>query len=198
MLALFINIGHDSITPSVANCLLTLPCWKTVVIDSGEEQEKSIFEIGKHCEEILGKQERSMVQPNEPKFKIFPRKVSPGQSKIMVILDDTVDHIEKEQFQMKVTQDDFHFTIEEAKWIKDDLVQLEIPASMCQSTMIATLNLSINDSHFGSRQIKIENSATQLENAWQQCTDPVTTFSDAFDVRFVNYQEIDEMRFSSI
>jgi len=191
MLALFINIGHESITPSVANCLLTLPCWKSVVIDSGE-QEKSIFEIGKHCEDILRKQERSMVLPNEPKFKIFPRKVSPGQSKIMVILDETVDHIEKEQFQMKVTQDDFHFTIEEAKWIKDDLVQLEIPASMCQSTMIATLNLSINENHFGSRQIKIENSSTQLENAWQQCTDPVTAFSDAFDVRFVNYQDIDE------
>ena len=82
VLGVFVDLRHDDITPAVANCLETLPCWKTVVID--ETGENSDFMIGKHCQEILSRQQNLSVSPQEPKFKLFPRKLSPGQSKLLI------------------------------------------------------------------------------------------------------------------
>ena len=190
VIGLFVDARPDDITPAIANCLQTLPCWKTIVIeDSGD---KSDFMIGQYCQEILQKQESLSQCPSEPKFKLFPRKLSPSQSKLLLMLDNKADTLDREQFQLKVIQDDFHYTIEDVKWIKDDLVQVEFPSVMFQSTMIANLILSVNETNYGSRQVKLENAATMLEKAWQHCVDPVTVLSEAFDVRFVNHQDIDE------
>lgn len=189
-MGLFVTAKPDDITPAVANCLQTLPCWKTIVIE--DAGDKSDFMIGQHCQEILERQESLSKCPPEPKFKLFPRKLSPGQSKLLLILDHKVDTLDREQFQLLVIQDDLHYTIEDVKWIKDDLVQVEFPSVMFQSTMIAKLILRINETNYGSRQIKLENAATMLEKAWQHCVDPVTVLSEAFDVRFVNHQDIDE------
>ena len=191
VLGLFVEARPDDISPAVANCLQTLPCWKTVVIEK-TSGDTSDFMIGQYCQDILQKQESLSQCPSDPKFKLFPRKLSPSQSKLLLMLDQKVDTLDREQFQLKVIQDDFHFTIEDVKWIKDDLVQVEFPSVMFQSTMIATLILSINETNYGSRQIKLENAATMLEKAWQHCVDPVTVLSEAFDVRFVNHQDIDE------
>jgi hypothetical protein len=116
----------------------------------------------------------------------------------MIMMDSPIDQLDREQFELKVCQEDFHYTIEEAKWIKDDIVQIELPAFMFQSTMIASLELRLNDANYGSRQIKLENVATVLENVWQQCSDPVSILSEAFDVRFVNIQDIDEFLSASL
>ena len=190
VLGLFVEARPDDITPAIANCLQTLPCWKTVVIeDSGDTTD---FMIGQYCQEILQKQKALSQCPSEPKFKLFPRKLSPSQSKLLLMLDQKADTLDREQFQLKIIQDDFHYTIEDVKWIKDDLVQVEFPSVMFQSTMIASLVLNINETNYGIRQVKLENAATMLEKAWQHCVDPVTVLSEAFDVRFVNHQDIDE------
>jgi len=84
------------------------------------------------------------------------------------------------------------YSVEEPKWIKDDLVQIEVPSTYFQDTLIATLTLMLNSKNFGSRQLKLENAATILESAWQVATNPITILSDAFDISFINNQDIDE------
>ena len=196
VVGVLLDIIPLEIKADVQHCLQTFPCWRTV--DIQESGERSDFLIGQSAEEILSKQDRLSVCPSEPKYKVFPRKLSPSQPKLMIILENKVDVIDQENISIKVTQEDFHFTIDEAKWIRDDIVQIEIPPVMFQSTMIASIILTINQTNFGSRQLKLENAATVLENAWQHCIDPITMLSDAFGLRFVNSTDIDEFLSANI
>ena len=187
------------ITPTAANCLQTLPCWRTVVLNQSEENtDNTDFLIGNNCKEILQRQDLLNAPIAEARFKLFPKKFSANQNKMMIMMDSCIDQLDREHLEVKVCQEDYHYTIEEAKWIKEDIVQVELPAVVFQSTMIARLELRLNDTNYGSRQIKLENPATVLDNAWQQCTDPVTILSEAFDVRFVNIQDIDEFLSASL
>lgn len=186
------------ITPTAANCLQTLPCWRTVDLD--QSGDNSDFLIANNCREILSKQEvlNAPLPEAMSRFKLFPKKVSAGHNKLMIMMDSNIDQLDREHLECKVCLDDYHYTIEDAKWIKDDIVQVELPSVMFQSTMIARLELRLNETNYGGRQIKLENAAAILENAWQLCSDPVTSLSEAFDVRFVNIQDIDEFLSASL
>ena len=116
----------------------------------------------------------------------------------MIMMDTNIDQLDREHLECKLCLEDYHYTIEDAKWIKDEILQVELPSVMFQSTMIARLELRLNDTNYGCRQIKLENAAAILENAWQLCSDPVTSLSEAFDVRFVNIQDIDEFLSASL
>jgi len=197
VVGLMLGVSHSDITPAITTSLQHFPGWRVVEIKEGGG-ENSDFTIGQYCQEILATHDENTTLPEEPKFKVFPRKISPGQTKVQVIMDGSIDQMDREQFELFITLDDRKYSIEEAKWIKDDLVQVEVPASLFQSTLIATLVLKLNGKNYGSRQLKLENAATILESAWQVCTDPVTILSDAFDVRFVNSQDIDEFLSASL
>ena len=194
----FEGMTPADITPTAANCLQTLPCWKTVDLD--QSGDNSDFLIANNCMEILSKQEvlNTPIPEAMSRFKLFPKKVSAGHNKLLIIMDTNIDQLDREHLECKVCLEDYHYTIEDAKWIKDDIVQVELPSVMFQSTMIARLELRLNDTNYGSRQIKLENAAAILENAWQQCSDPVTSLSEAFDVRFVNIQDVDEFLSASL
>jgi len=194
VVGLMLGVSHSDLTPSITLTLQHFPNWRLVDIKGGEED--SDFLIGQHCKEILASQEESNKQPEEPKFKVFPRKLSPGQTKVQIIMDGFID--DREKLEVFISLDERKYTIDEAKWLKDDLVQVEIPGSLFQSTLIAELELKLNGVSYGSKQLKLENAATILESAWQVCTDPVTILSDAFDVRFVNSQDIDEFLSASL
>jgi len=189
VVGLRLGVSPTDITPATTTSLQHFPSWR--VVEIGGEKD-SDFAIGQFCQEILWTQQKNMEQPEEPKFKLFPRKVSPGQNKVQIIMDGVIDQTDREEFELLISLDDKDYAIEEAKWVKDDLIQVEIPSSLFQSTLIAVVVLKLNGRSYGSRQLKLENAATILESAWQVCTDPVTILSDAFDVRFVNSQDIDE------
>jgi len=195
VVGLRLGVSPTDITPATTTSLQHFPSWRVVEI-SGEQD--SDFTIGQFCQEILSAHEENMEPPQEPNFKLFPRKVSPGQTKIQIIMDGFIDQADREEFELLISVDDKKYAIEEAKWVKDDLVQVEIPPSLFQSTLIAVVVLKLNGRSYGSRQLKLENAATILESAWQVCTDPVTILSDAFDVRFVNSQDIDEFLSASL
>ena len=197
IVGLLLGMSHADITPATTTSLQHFPSWRVVEIKEGGGED-SDFLIGQYCQEISSTHEENATLPEEPKFKVFPRKISPGQTKVQVIMDSFIDQADREQFELFISLDDRIYSIEEAKWIKDDLVQVEVPASLFQSTLIATLVLKLNGKNYGSRQLKLENAATILEGAWQVCTDPVTILSDAFDVRFVNSQDIDEFLSASL
>ena len=182
------------ITPAAANCLQNLPDWRQVILD----QDDSDFQIGENCRNILSRRDHLNTPPAEAKFKLFPKKLSTSHNKLMIMMDTCIDQHDREHLELRVCQEEYHFTIEEAKWIKDDIVQVELPSIVFQSTMIVSLELRLNDKHFGSRQVKLENAATVLDNAWQQCIDPITVLSEAFDKRFVNMQDIDEFLCSNL
>jgi len=195
VLGLRLGVSPTDITPATTTSLQHFPSWR--VVEIGGEQD-SDFTIGQFCQEILSTQQENMELPEEPKFKLFPRKVSPGQTKVQIIMDGVIDQADREEFELLISLDDKKYAIEDAKWVKDDLVQVEIPPSLFQSTLIAVVVLKLNGRSYGSRQLKLENAATILESAWQVCTDPVTILSDAFDVRFVNSQDIDEFLSASL
>ena len=169
-------------------------------MDLDQSGDNSDFLIANNCREILSKQEALNTPLPEAmaRFKLFPKKVSAGHNKLMIMMDTNIDQLDREHLECKLCLEDYHYTIEEAKWIKDDILQVELPSVMFQSTMIARLELRLNDTNYGCRQIKLENAAAILENAWQQCSDPVTSLSEAFDVRFVNIQDIDEFLSASL
>jgi len=195
VVGLRLGVSPTDITPATTTSLQHFPKWRVVEIGGDEDSD---FTIGQYCQEILAKHQQNTSQPEEPKFKVFPRKVSPGQSKVQLVMDDMIDKSEREQFELLISLDDKKYSVEDAKWVKDDLAQVEIPSSLFQSTLIAVVVLRLNGRSFGSRQLKIENAATVLESAWQVCTDPVTILSDAFDVRFISNQDIDEFLSASL
>ena len=86
VLGLLLGVDHADITPVVASCLLTLPCWNVIALEENTE-EQTEFQIGKTLTEFSEKIAASSVAPREAKFKIFPKKLSQSQAKIMLILD---------------------------------------------------------------------------------------------------------------
>jgi len=190
VLGLLLGVDHADITPVVASCLLTLPCWNVIALEENTE-EQTEFQIGKTLTEFSEKIAASSVAPREAKFKIFPKKLSQSQAKIMLILDSSYNQLEREQFELLVQLDEKHFSIEETRWVKDDLVQVELPGLLFRTTAIASLELRLGGLLLGCRQCKLESAATQLETAWQTCADPVTVLSDTLDTRLHNIQDID-------
>ena len=113
------------ITPTAANCLQTLPCWKTVDLD--QSGDNSDFLIANNCREILSKQEvlNTPIPEAMSRFKLFPKKVSAGHNKLMIMMDTNIDQLDREHLECKLCLEDYHYTIEDAKWIKDDILQVE-------------------------------------------------------------------------
>ena len=197
VLGLYINITASDITPALANLLQTLPCWRSVDINNSSD-DKADYLIDKYSEEILNNQEKLSTRPPEDKFQVFPKKLSLTQPKIMIILDESVDPIDREQFLVVITQADTSFSIEDAKWIKDDIVQVEIPKLLFQSTRLVSLSLIIGDTNYGVRKLKLENTAAVMEQCWSSSQDPVSMFSEALSTRFLSISDVDEYLSASV
>ena len=197
VLGLYINITASDITPALANLLQTLPCWRSVDINNSSD-DKADYLIDKYSEEILNNQEKLSTRPPEDKFQVFPKKLSLTQPKIMIILDESVDPIDREQFLVVITQADTSFSIEDAKWIKDDIVQVEMPKLLFQSTRLVSLSLIIGDTNYGVRKLKLENTAAVMEQCWSSSQDPVSMFSEALNTRFLSISDVDEYLSASV
>ena len=96
------------------------------------------------------------------------------------------------------TQADTSFSIEDAKWIKDDIVQVEIPKLLFQSTRLVSLSLIIGDTNYGVRKLKLENTAAVMEQCWSSSQDPVSMFSEALNTRFLSISDVDEYLSASV
>ena len=104
-------------------------------------------------------------QPEEAAWRLFPRKVSQSQPKIQISLE--VGLPENPPLEVTLTLDNTSFTLLDPKWLKPDLLQVELPSTLFRSTTIGTAALVIDGSHLGCRQLKLENAATMLESVWQ-------------------------------
>ena len=104
-------------------------------------------------------------QPEEAAWRLFPRKVSQSQPKIQISLE--VGLPENPPLEVTLTLDNTSFTLLDPKWLKPDLLQVELPSTLFRSTTIGTAALVIDGSHLGCRQLKLENAATVLESVWQ-------------------------------
>ena len=154
-------------------------------------------------------------QPEEAAWRLFPRKVSQSQPKVQISLE--VGLPANPPLELNLTLNNTSYTLLDAKWLKQDLLQVELPPTLFRSTSIGTAALIIDGSHLGSRQLKLENAATMLESIWQvrvnyfqreaifhlssqsQATsDPVSLLSDAFSASFSGLAEIDDFLKASI
>ena len=117
--------------------------------------DNSDFLIANNCKEILSKQEvlNTPIPEAMSRFKLFPKKVSAGHNKLMIMMDTNIDQLDREHLECKICLEDYHYTIEDAKWIKDDIVQVELPSVMFQSTMIARLELRLNSPESSDRDL---------------------------------------------
>ena len=104
-------------------------------------------------------------QPEEAAWRLFPRKVSQSQPKIQISLE--VGLPANPPLEVTLTLDNTSYTLLEPKWLKHDLLQVELPSTLFRSTTIGTAALIVNGSHLGCRQLKLENAATMLESIWQ-------------------------------
>ena len=59
-------------------------------------QDKSDFLIGQFTQKILTNQKRLLETPAQAKYQLFPRKLSLSQTKLMIILDEGIDAIDRE------------------------------------------------------------------------------------------------------
>ena len=104
-------------------------------------------------------------QPEEAAWRLFPRKVSQSQPKVQISLE--VGLPANPPLELNLTLNNTSYTLLDAKWLKQDLLQVELPPTLFRSTSIGTAALIIDGSHLGSRQLKLENAATMLESIWQ-------------------------------
>ena len=104
-------------------------------------------------------------QPEEAAWRLFPRKVSQSQPKVQISLEATIP--ESPPLELSITLDNTTYSLLDTKWLKEDLLQVELPSTLFRSTAIGTASLVINGIHLGCRQLKLENSATMLESVWQ-------------------------------
>ena len=104
-------------------------------------------------------------QPEEAAWRLFPRKVSQSQPKIQISLE--VGLPENPPLEVSLNLGNTSYTLLDPKWLKQDLLQVELPSTLFRSTTIATAALVIDGSHLGCRQLKLENAATMLESVWQ-------------------------------
>ena len=160
-------------------------------------------------------------QPDEAAWRLFPRKVSQSQPKIQISLE--VGLPANPPLEVSLTLENTTYTLLDPKWLKPDLLQVELPSTLFRSTTIGTAALVIDGSHLGCRQLKLENAATMLESVWQvrvswpaltihsfavsdsyqvkylQATsDPVSLLSDAFSTSFSGLAEVDDFLKASI
>ena len=68
---------------------------------------------------------------------LFSAPLRTRHNKLMIMMDSNIDQLDREHLECKMCLGDYHYTIEDAKWIKDDILQVELPSVMFQSTMIA-------------------------------------------------------------
>ena len=104
-------------------------------------------------------------QPEEAAWRLFPRKVSQSQPKIQISLE--VGLPANPPLEVSLNLGNTSYTLLDPKWLKQDLLQVELPSTLFRSTTIATAALVIDGSHLGCRQLKLENAATMLESVWQ-------------------------------
>ena len=123
--------------------------------------------------------------------------MSQGQPKVQVCLDSPCS-TPCPDLALQITLQDTTFTLHQVKWLKDDLIQVELPCPMFQATAIGSVELVLQGKHLGSRQLKLENAATVLESAWQAAGDPVSLLSDAFSSPFSSLAEVDSYLAASL
>ena len=104
-------------------------------------------------------------QPEDAAWRLFPRKVSQSQPKVQISLEATIP--ESLPLELSITLDNTTYSLLDTKWLKEDLLQVELPSTLFRSTAIGTASLVINGNHLGCRQLKLENAATMLESVWQ-------------------------------
>ena len=104
-------------------------------------------------------------QPEDAAWRLFPRKVSQSQPKVQISLEATIP--ESPPLELSITLDNTTYSLLDTKWLKEDLLQVELPSTLFRSTAIGTASLVINGNHLGCRQLKLENAATMLESVWQ-------------------------------
>ena len=96
VVGVYVDLSLEQVTPTVANCLQTLPCWRMVLIGQQDtDQDESDFLIGQYTQEILTNQKRLSECPYQAKYQLFPRKLSLSQTKVMIILDEGVDSFDR-------------------------------------------------------------------------------------------------------
>ena len=139
-------------------CLPQLPLWIKVEQEKpGKWQQLVAVKVVNLLEE--------QQQPEEAAWRLFPRKVSQSQPKIQISLE--VGLPANPPLEVTLTLDNTSYTLLEPKWLKHDLLQVELPSTLFRSTTIGTAALIVNGSHLGCRQLKLENAATMLESIWQ-------------------------------
>ena len=143
---------------SLSNLVLPhLPLWIVV-----EEQEKMWQQVvAVKVVNLLEEQQ----QPEEAAWRLFPRKVSQSQPKIQISLE--VGLPANPPLEVTLALQNTTYTLLDPKWLKPDLLQVELPSSLFRSTTIGTAALVIDGAHLGCRQLKLENAATMLESVWQ-------------------------------
>ena len=105
----------------------------------------------------------------EARFKVFPRKVNPGQNKLMLIIDAAPDLMQQMEVVFNYAQR--RLVVEDVKVVKEDILQLEAPENLFTSTAMADVQLFINRESYGSARLKLESNFSMLEGAWtnQEC-----------------------------
>ena len=135
-----------------------LPVWIQVELEkAGRWQQVVAVKVVNLLEE--------QQQPEEAAWRLFPRKVSQSQPKIQISLEAGLPA--NPPLEVSITLGNTSYTLLDPKWLKQDLLQVELPSTLFRSTTIGTAALVIDGSHLGCRQLKLENAATMLESVWQ-------------------------------
>jgi len=188
LLGLMLGVLDTDLRPVHLNQLRQFVNWTVVDLKNEAEHEEVTRQISRLSAGLLkdGEKETSSV---ETKFKLFPRKINPGQNKLLVILDNP-HHQVVEEVEVLFCFGDKHLLVDEFKLVKDDIFQIEAPESLLATSSMADVRLYVNRQCFGSMKLKLESSLSLLESAWKHQTNPVNIFSEAFGENFQNLNEL--------
>ena len=176
VIGLLLGVTAGDMTPGQITPLMHFPQWRLVEIANDKQDTEYLTNLTDACREILENKQKENIPPPEPMFKLFPRKVSPSQPKLLVILDDPL-MTSRPLVEVIFALDDRRFTVEDHKWVSDTNLQIESPPEMFTTSAMASVSVKLHGRHGGSRQLKVETSLKIIETAWQGATEPLVLFS---------------------
>ncbi|XP_075554285.1 DBB domain-containing protein stumps isoform X1 [Dermacentor variabilis] len=146
------------------------------LLEARNQDREFVIRLVETAREIVERADHSMGRgagAGTPQFRLCPRKVHQGNTKVFAMLNEPVEQTQK--FQVLFESSGMHEL--PVKWRNPYVLQFTVPETFLQVSKVVNVQLRCDGALLGVRQLKCESQMSQLHVLLQSATSPYEMLS---------------------